>query len=42
MVVYVTESGSDSTELVETLVKEGVTIRKVKPSPSGKQVLPWG
>jgi hypothetical protein len=30
MVVYVTESGSDRTELVETLVKEGVTYQECK------------
>ncbi len=30
MIVYVTESGSDRTELVETLVKEGVTYQECK------------
>ncbi len=30
MIVYVTESGSDRTELVETLVKEGITYQECK------------
>ncbi|MCL4502348.1 MAG: hypothetical protein M1438_10920 [Deltaproteobacteria bacterium] len=30
MIVYVTESGSDRTELIETLVKEGVTYQECK------------
>ena len=30
MVVYVTESGSDRTELIETLIQEGVTYQEVQ------------